>query len=121
MLGTILIIEDNEDIAAPLADAFQARGYRVLQARDGSEGFAVVRLEGVRPDVILLDLLMPLMNGFEFLIARGAEPLLADCPVVVMSAQPSEFDGIAGETYERLLKPTPLAAVIDAVQRACAA
>jgi CheY-like chemotaxis protein len=61
------------------------RGYRVLTAPDGRQAWAMLRDE--RPDVLLTDLVMPEMDGFELLAAKNADPALAGIPAVVLSAR----------------------------------
>jgi CheY-like chemotaxis protein len=64
MKGTILAVDDDPDIIDALAVILETNGYQVVAAQDGAEGLA--RLQSGRPDLIILDLLMPRMDGFEF-------------------------------------------------------
>jgi DNA-binding response OmpR family regulator len=82
--GTVLVVEDDADVLDGMVVALQTQGYRVLTARDGARALTV--LAGTRADVILLDLTMPIMSGWEFLEARVADPQLAATPVIVVSA-----------------------------------
>jgi CheY-like chemotaxis protein len=61
------------------------RGYQVLTAPDGRQAWAMLQNE--RPDVLLLDLMMPEMDGFELLAAKNADPALAGIPTIVLSAR----------------------------------
>ncbi|MCL5999737.1 MAG: ATP-binding protein [Chloroflexi bacterium] len=85
--GTVLIVDDEPDgrqlFSRMLASS--KRGYRVLQARDGEEAMGI--LYEYRADVILLDLIMPNMDGFEMLAALNESPSLRDIPKIVISAQ----------------------------------
>ena len=83
---TILVVDDDEDIRFAMSDTLEAEGYRVLLAEDGSDALAKLRAEGERPCVILLDLMMPKMDGWGFRAAQRDDPALADIPVVVLSA-----------------------------------
>jgi CheY-like chemotaxis protein len=85
--GTVLIVDDEPDALQLFSRMFNARGndYRVLVARDGVEGLAVTR--EYRPDVILLDLIMPKMDGFQFLEIQARDPDLRNIPVVIISAR----------------------------------
>jgi CheY-like chemotaxis protein len=83
--GSILIVEDDLDIREALAEALGFEGYDVLLAENGQEALDVLRV-GPLPHVILLDLLMPVMNGWEFRQEQLADPALAGIPVVVVSA-----------------------------------
>lgn len=118
MSWRLLIIEDDDAIAESLADVFSARGYQVALARNGQEALDRVRSTGLRPDAILLDLLMPVMDGFEFLRVRSHEPLVATAPVIVITAQPRAGRS-ADDTYAQFEKPLPLRPLLDTVERAC--
>jgi CheY-like chemotaxis protein len=83
----VLVVDDEPDalrlFGRMLASA--NRGYRVLRAYDGRQAMTIIRRE--RPDVILLDLIMPEMSGFEFLALKHKDPALGDIPVVLISAR----------------------------------
>jgi CheY-like chemotaxis protein len=84
----VLVVEDEFIVRTCLAETLEDAGYRVATARDGAE--ALARIQEDRPDAVLLDLLMPVMDGLAFLHARHAQPRLATLPVVVLSAGGSE-------------------------------
>jgi signal transduction histidine kinase/CheY-like chemotaxis protein len=85
--GTVLIVDDEPDALQLFGRvlASSERGYRVLLARDGQEALGI--LQDYRADVILLDLVMPNMDGFQFLHARRQDPSLAGVPVILISAR----------------------------------
>ena len=85
--GTILIVDDEPDALQLFGRIITSLGndYRVLLARDGREALEV--LSECRPDLILLDLVMPNMDGFQFLDKRRQAPALQDIPVLVISAR----------------------------------
>ena len=80
----VLVVEDEGDLRQPLAELLAGAGYEVDTAANGLDALRSAR--SAPPDVIVLDLMMPVMNGWEFLRARGADPRLAAIPVVVTSA-----------------------------------
>src|SRR6266545_2552495 len=80
----VLVVEDEALIRACLAEGLTDAGYEVVTAPNGAE--ALLRIREERPDAVLLDLLMPVMDGLAFLNARHAQPRLATVPVVVLSA-----------------------------------
>lgn len=82
----VLIVEDNSDVRRLYAIGLNQRGYEVKLAANGAE--AVERIESERPDVILLDWLMPLMDGGEVL-AKLSENGKASIPIIVISGQPA--------------------------------
>lgn len=85
--GTILIVDDEPDALQLFRRMLTSleRDYRILLARDGQEALAI--LEECRPQVILLDLVMPHMDGFQFLELRRHHPVLHEIPVVIISAR----------------------------------
>jgi threonine synthase len=83
---SVAIIEDEPDAARLLRRIIQARGgYQIFEARNGREGLELIRRE--RPDLILLDLMMPEVDGFAVLSALKEEPEIADIPVIVITAK----------------------------------
>ncbi len=85
--GTVLIVDDEPDALQLFGRVLASAGrrYRVLLARDGREALEI--LHECRPDVILLDLIMPNMDGFQLLEQRRHDPDLRDIPIIVISAQ----------------------------------
>jgi CheY-like chemotaxis protein len=84
MKPPILIIDDDPDIREAIALALETRGYRVVAASDGEEGLARLRADD-RPGLVLLDLMMPGMNGWDLCETIARDPLLRDVPVVVFT------------------------------------
>ncbi len=80
----VLLIEDDPDIRETMADVLSSEGYSVIEAADGLEGLERARER--RPEVILLALMMPRMDGGAFREAQQADEALADIPVVIVSA-----------------------------------
>ncbi len=83
-MARILLIDDDSDIREVVGDALEYAGYQVARARDGLEGLVLCRSFG--PTLILLDLMMPGMSGWEFRAVQREDPDLADIPVVVVTA-----------------------------------
>jgi CheY-like chemotaxis protein len=116
-MGGLLVIEDDHDVLLSLEDALEAEGYRVITASNGREALAYLRA-GLRPDLILLDLMMPEVSGWAFRAVQRADPVLAAIPVVVISGQGlSAHDvaelGVAGY----LPKPVDLEVLLHTVER----
>jgi signal transduction histidine kinase/CheY-like chemotaxis protein len=97
--GTVLIVDDEPDDLQLFGRmlASQQNEYRTLIARDGVEALEI--LEQVRPDVILLDLVMPNMDGFQFLEERGRNPEFRNIPVIIVSAQDSSNQPIVSSSF----------------------
>src|SRR5437868_4530767 len=85
MARTVLIVDDHDDIRAILRDVLVEEGYDVLVACNGEEGLTKLR-GAVRPCVVLLDLMMPVMDGWQLLEAMRADHHLRAIPVMVLSA-----------------------------------
>lgn len=88
----ILIVEDEEIILELLQRKLRQEGYEISIARDGKEGLEVMK--EVKPDLILLDIIMPKMGGFEVMEAMQEDPELKQIPIIVISnsGQPVELD-----------------------------
>lgn len=112
--GSILVIEDDAGILETLSDFLRSEGFRVDLARDGAEGLE--RIAAHRPDVVLVDLLMPGMNGRQFLARLRAEAATRSLPVVLMtgSRPPGETAAAADAVLQ---KPFELDELLAAVWR----
>src|SRR5438105_1959580 len=83
----VLIVEDDGDLRETLADVLEAHGYRAVTATNGRDGLRQVR--AYEPDVVVLDLVMPLMDGWQFRLEQKRDPTIATIPVITMSASDS--------------------------------
>ena len=88
----VLVVEDDESITLGLRINLEAEGYTVLSAEDGERGLAIARAE--RPDLVILDVMLPLMNGFQVLQALRREGHAM--PIIVLSARTGEMDKVTG-------------------------
>ena len=84
MSKRILVVEDQEDLRAILSDYLTASGYEVIEAVDGGEGVAKAKAE--RPDLVLMDIQMPILDGYEATRQIKALPGLAATPVIAVSS-----------------------------------
>ena len=116
---SILIVEDEHDIRAVLTEILEDEGYAVASVPNGLE--ALVFLQEHRPQLILLDLGMPVMTGWEFRERQQRDPALADIPVIVMSATPHLNQTAAAlHAADCLDKPIELNALLGMVEQYCA-
>ena len=81
----ILLVEDDRDQRESLAEVLEQEGYRVIQAANGQAALAALR-DGSAPAVIVLDMIMPVMNGWQFCEVQKSDPALARIPVVALSS-----------------------------------
>ena len=84
---SILVVDDNDDVREAIIAALRVAGYDAVGAENGAVALARLRDEGLRPGLILLDLMMPEMDGFEFMDELRGRPDWQDIPVVVITAK----------------------------------
>ena len=117
--SVILIIEDDDDVREAFTELLRLSGYTVIGASDGLEGLEQLR-QGARPCLILLDLMMPRMDGRQFRARQLQEPDWASIPVIVVSADPSVgAKAAAVGAAAWLRKPVNVADLFTAVGRLC--
>ena len=98
--GWVLVVDDSEDAREFIQVCLEGNGYGVITAANGNEAFRVL-LDRPSPKAILLDLLMPEMDGFEFLNLMRTYRRLARIPVIVISAvKAAKCDGCAGHLHK---------------------
>lgn len=110
----ILLIEDDPDLADVIAEVLRMEGYAVVHAPDGRTALGML-VERHLPDLILLDLMMPKMNGWEFREAQLRDDRLAKIPVVVLSATGERARPIDAALVLR--KPITLDSLLSAVRK----
>jgi CheY-like chemotaxis protein len=85
---TILLVEDDRDICEIVTQVLSDEDYETIAVSNGAEGLAHLRGAAPRPFVILLDLMLPVMDAWQFRAEQMRDPSLADIPVVIFSANP---------------------------------
>lgn len=111
---SVMVVEDDPDVRDIVGSLLDAEGFRVLAARNGREALAALG-GGPRPCVILLDLVMPEMDGWEFLQALRARPGFETLPVVVVTTYPSIVPG----ANALIQKPFDFENLVATVARFC--
>ncbi|TMB26044.1 MAG: response regulator [Deltaproteobacteria bacterium] len=112
----VLVVDDDFDIREALSDVLASEGYSVLTAADGGEALERLR-GGVRPAVMLLDLMMPRVSGVEVIDALRKDESLSKIPVVVCSANRGYGPDDLG-VHDVLRKPVSVEELLEAVARA---
>jgi CheY-like chemotaxis protein len=111
----ILLVDDDPDVRAVLGEFLAVRGYAVEACANGAEALAYLRSAPL-PQIILLDLQMPIMDGYEFRAAQTQDAALAGIPVVVISDQTTldraRIDGVAV-----LPKPFKVDRLVDVIEK----
>jgi CheY-like chemotaxis protein len=118
---TVLIIEDEEDAAELFAEMMRVSGFRVIKTSKSTPAIAMMSSE--KPDVILLDIMMPEVSGLDILRQMRREPDLAKIPVIVVTAKSMPADiknGMEAGASTYLTKPVGFLELKEAVERALA-
>jgi CheY-like chemotaxis protein len=113
----VLIVEDDPDLREMMAQLLILEGFQAHAVANGREALDYLH-GGDRPELILLDLMMPVMDGWAFRRAQRSEPALADVPVVVLSALDADR-GAEIEAIEFLKKPLDFDRLIALVREYC--
>ena len=90
----VLVVDDEEDVVVLCRVNLEFEGYEVIEAGNGEDAIAKVREH--RPDVVLLDVMLPRLDGWQVLAAIKADPELHDTPVVLLTARMQDDDQIRG-------------------------
>lgn len=114
---SILIVEDDPDVLDTLRGLLRAFGYHVEVAYDGNSGLKVLRT-GFRPNVILLDLMMPNMDGYRFYETQRSDPTLSMIPTMVITADTRATKEKLG-VDDCFHKPFDPEALLEAIKRHC--
>ena len=118
-MKTILIVEDNEKNLKLVRDVLQVKGYQTLEAGTAEEGLKIVAEK--KPDLVLMDIQLPGMNGIEALRVLRADPATALIPVVAITASVMQQDRqqiMSGGFDGFVAKPVNLKNLLDTVQQA---
>ena len=113
----VLYIEDDDAFRTSSCDRLRDEGFRVAEAEDGADALAYLR-DGNRPALVVLDLFMPGMDGFEFMARLKSDPDLLGIPVVIVSGvvQSGMLEGPHG-VVPHLSKPFEIESLLDYVRR----
>ena len=115
---SVLLVEDDDFIRQEISEALQDEGYKVSTAAHGKEALAILA-DGQKPSVVLLDLMMPVMNGWEFLKAFKRDDAHTNIPVVILSAFADRATIIGGDAISVLRKPINLDALFNVLEEHC--
>jgi signal transduction histidine kinase len=113
--GAVLVVEDDPRSAELLVLYLEGAGHRVVVAGDGAEGLELARR--LRPRAIVLDILLPSVDGWELLGRLKADPATEDCPVIVVTMLDERGKGLALGAAEYLVKPVSREQMLEALER----
>ena|SRR5581483_3125310 len=118
---TLLVVDDDANIARALSNLLEDEGYQVVAAENGKRGLELIDA-GLRPSAIILDLMMPVMDGWDFRAEQLRSPAIRETPVIILSATGfsrrtihAQFGGV-----EYLPKPPPTDHLLQMLRRVCA-
>jgi CheY-like chemotaxis protein len=101
-VSTILVVDDESSVRFLLRMIFETAGFEVIEAQDGAA--ALKRMKDVRPDLVVTDLMMPVMAGRQFIALLRSHPETASIPIIVTSAQlsipPDAADAVVSKPFE---------------------
>jgi CheY-like chemotaxis protein len=117
MAETVLIVDDDFEVRDSLGDVLGEAGYVVVGAAHGGEALELLR-GGLRPLAIVLDVMMPVVDGVQFRLQQRREPAIADIPVVILSAD-RQVTGKAGDlqALAYLAKPTRVEVILGLLHK----
>src|SRR6476619_4917232 len=117
-LPRLLLVEDDVPVRDSLREALQEEGFRVVTAANGRDALAVLR-RGPRPDAILLDLMLPVMDGWDFRQEQLRDPALSDIPTFVVTATGFSIETVRTQfgDVELFPKPVPFLDLLAALGR----
>lgn len=117
----VLVVDDDGPIRECVSEVLEDEGIVVGQAANGGEALRRLRASHELPALILLDLMMPIMDGFQFRIEQAQDPALAQIPVIVLSADSNVTSKAAALRVAGVIrKPVRLDDLLKAVRRYCA-
>src|SRR5436190_871334 len=120
VVDTILLVDDHRDAREAMAELLRQEGFAVALAANGREALAIL-YTGLRPCLIIMDLMMPVMNGFEFREEQLRDAILADIPFIAYSAVVDVAKNAQHlQAHGYFEKPTDPANVLKVVRQLCA-
>jgi len=115
----VLVVEDNAEVRQALVALLEAEGYHVAEAVDGVSALRLLRTGAVQPCLIVLDLMMPRMSGWDFRMEQSSDLRLAGIPVVVVSADPLASQAERMGAAAVLSKPADPEQFLELIGRHC--
>ncbi|HAT73290.1 MAG TPA: response regulator [Elusimicrobia bacterium] len=118
--STVLVVDDDKNVCALISAVLAGQGYKTVVAGNGKEALAYLRSSPGRPGLILLDLMMPVMTGWEFRRIQQGDSALAGIPVAIITGLP-DMEGKASSigAVDVLYKPSRVETLTSLVSRFC--
>lgn len=116
----VMVVEDDQDVRQAISEVLEDNAYRSLTASNGQEAMDELRSGAQRPCLILLDIMMPIMDGWQFRSLQQQDPQLSDIPIVVLTAHADiQEAGRRMQAAACLKKPVQLASLLATVDQIC--
>ena len=118
MSKKILVVDDEKDITETLSFMLKAKGYEVVEGYDGEEGLKIAK--EIMPDLIILDVMMPKMNGYKIARLLKYDSKYKHIPIIMVTARGQEADKLIGEETGAdvyITKPFEFEEVLDTVAK----
>lgn len=120
MASTVLVVDDDQNDCEFISSELAEHGYETVVTYNGREAMDYLRGPGRKPGLILLDLMMPVMTGWEFRKEQQADPAIADIPVAIITGIPDIGEKAAAVgAVDVLLKPSKVEDLTSLVSRFC--
>jgi twitching motility two-component system response regulator PilH len=121
-MACILIVDDSPTETFAVSELLKRHGYEVLSAESAEQGIRTARAR--KPDLVLMDVVMPGLNGFQATRQLGRDPLTASIPVVILTTKSQEADrvwGVRQGARDYLTKPVDECLLVETIRRVLAA
>ena len=118
--ATVLVVDDDKNVCSLISETLAGLGYKTVITGNGREALAYLRSAPRHPGLILLDLMMPEMTGWEFRKVQQEDPALADIPVAIITGLPDAADkALDIGAVDVLYKPSRVETLTALVSRFC--
>jgi DNA-binding response OmpR family regulator len=118
MKPTIFVVEDQTELRESICEELERTGFNTVGAPHGEKAMSLLHRTGVRPALMLLDLLLPHKDGWEVVASMKADPSLRDVPIVVMSAVPPQSTSLQAQGVAATLpKPFTMEELLFVISR----
>lgn len=112
---TVMVVDDDADMRDAVVEILADAGFRAIAAGNGQEALEMLLGADERPSLILLDLMMPVLDGWQFCAAQQRDPALADVPVVLMSAGAAPTQGEISGVAAVVQKPFEIETLLQVI------
>ncbi len=109
-VGFVLIVDDDEDGRQAVSSLLESAGYRTAQAKDGRDALVFMQEAKDKPSLVLMDLMMPTMDGWQLRSRLRSDPDLAAIPIVIMTAHAGVLRAVSNASPDTPVLPKPIEA-----------